>query len=107
MAPRANSPIPLAGLINARRELLLCGAALAFGLGLIPILIWVAGHWTLGPYTHGDSGPGYGPLTLFADYFAGLWRGSPGYWIVAVGPLLLLWATRLWLALIQHFPRSR
>jgi len=106
MEPLAESPTPSAGPVRVRRELLLLGGALAFGLGMIPFLIWIAGHWTLGPYTHGDAGAGYGPLTLFGDYFAGLSRGSPGYWIVALGPLLLLCATRLWLALIRRFPRD-
>lgn len=106
MESHTETPAPSAGLGSTRRELVLAGGALAFGLGLMPFLIWIAGHWTLGPYTHGDTGAGYGPLTLFADYFAGLFRGSPGYWIVAVGPLLLLCAARLWLALIRRFPRD-
>lgn len=106
MNSRTDSGHSFAGSARARRELLLFGGALAFGLVVIPFLIWTAGHWTLGPYTHGDTGPGYGPLTLFTDYFAGLFRGSPGYWIVAVGPVLLLGAIRLWLALIRHFPRD-
>ncbi len=105
MHSRTHSP-PSAGSAGARRELLLFGGALAFGLVVIPFLIWMAGHWTLGPYTHSDTGPGHGPLTLFADYFAGLLRGSTGYWIVAVGPVVLLGAIRLWLALIRHFPRD-
>ncbi len=91
---------------RARRELLLLGSALGFGLLVIPFLIWVAGHWTLGPYTHGDSGPGYGPLVLFTDYFSGLSRGSPGYWVVALGPVLLLCAIRLWLMLVRRLPRD-
>lgn len=91
---------------HARRELLLLGGALAFGLLVIPLLIWTVGHWTLGPYTHGDSGPGYGPLTLFSDYFTGLVRGNPGYWTVALGPLVLLGAVRLWLILLRRLPRT-
>ncbi len=90
---------------RARRELLLIGGALAFGLLVIPLLIWTVGHWTLGPYTHGDSGPGYGPLTLFGDYFTGLVRGIPGYWTVALGPVALLGAVRLWLTLFRRLPR--
>lgn len=89
-----------------RRELLLFGGALAFGLLIVPLLTWVAGRATLGPYTHGDSGPGYGPLSLFADFFAGLARGSPGFWAVAVGPALLLASARLWLALLRRVVRD-
>ena len=91
---------------HAGRELLLLGGALAFGLLVIPLLIWIAGHWTLGPYTHGDTGPGYGPLTLFGDYFTGLARGNPGYWTVALGPVALLGASRLWLTLLRRLPRT-
>ena len=91
---------------RTRRELLLLGGALAFGLLVMPLLIWVVGHWTLGPYTHGDSGPGYGPFVLFGDYFSGLSRGSPGYWAVALGPVVLLSVVRLWLVLVQRLPRK-
>lgn len=106
MDPRTDPHTPSAGSATARRELLLFGGALAFGLAVIPFLIWLVGHWTLGPYTHGDTGPGHGPLTLFADYFVELAHGSPGYWIVAAGPVLLLGGVRLWLKLIRRFPGS-
>ena len=94
------------GPLCLRREFALLAGALAFGLLVIPLLIWVAGHATLGPYTHGDSGPGYGPLTLYGDYFAGLGRGWIMYWAVALGPLLLLVAARLWLALVRRLSRE-
>lgn len=89
-----------------RRELALLGGALAFGVFVIPLLIWLAGHATLGPYTHGDSGPGFGPATLYGDYFSGLGRGWIIYWAVAVGPVALLIALRLWLALIRRMGRD-
>lgn len=91
---------------RARRELLLIVAALFIGLLVIPLLIWIVGHWTLGPYTHGDSGPAYGPLTLYGDYFTSLSRGNPGFWAVALGPLVLLCAARLWLSLMRYRPRN-
>ncbi len=94
------------GPLRLRRELALLGGALAFGVLVIPLLIWLAGHATLGPYTHGDTGPGFGPLTLYGDYLSGLGHGWLMYWAVAVGPVLLLIAVRLWLALIRHMPRD-
>ncbi len=106
MGSRTVSPLESMASLRTRRELLLLGGALAFGLLVIPLLIWVVGHWTLGPYTHGDSGPGYGPVVLLTDYFSGLLRGSAGYWIVALGPVLLLCAVRLWLMLVRRFPRD-
>jgi hypothetical protein len=91
---------------RTRRELALFGGALALGLFVIPLLIWIAGHRALGPYTHGDNPLGLGPLALYADYFAGLARGWPGYWAVALGPAVLLLAARLWLALLRRLPRD-
>ena len=103
--PIARSPI-FRLETRTRRELLLFGGALALGLLVIPLLIWVVGHRTLGPYTHGDNPRGLGPLALYADYFSGLAHGWLGYWAVAVGPALLLLAGRLWLALLRHLPRD-
>ena len=101
-----SSATRLAGSLRLRREQALLGGALAFGVLVIPLLIWLAGHATLGPYTHGDTGPGFGPLTLYGDYLSGLGHGWLMYWAVAVGPVLLLIAVRLWLALIRHMPRD-
>jgi len=85
-----------------RREIAVYGGALAFGLLVIPLLIWLIGHRTLGPYTHGDDPRGFGPLTLYADYFSGLAHGWLGYWVVGLGPAVLILAARLWLALLRR-----
>lgn len=89
-----------------RREIALFGGALALGLLVIPLLIWLIGHRTLGPYTHGDDPRGLGPLTLYADYFSGLAHGWLGYWAVALGPALLILLARAWLALLRRLPRD-
>lgn len=91
---------------RTRREVALFGGALALGLLVIPLLIWVIGHRTLGPYTHGDNPQGFGPLTLYGDYFSGLAHGWLGYWAVAVGPAVLLLAMRLWLAALRRLSRD-
>ncbi len=91
---------------RTRRELALFGAALALGLFIVPLLIWLAGHRTLGPYTHGDNPLGLGPLALYADYFSGLAHGWLGYWTVALGPAVLLLAVRLWLVLLRRLPKD-
>ena len=96
----------LTGRLNARREGLIFGGALAFGLLVLPLLIWLAGSRTLGPYTHGDDPRRLGPLALYSDYLSGLGHGWVGYWVVALGPALLLIAMRLWLALVRHHPRD-
>ena len=91
---------------RTRRELALFGGALALGLLVLPLFIWVAGHHSLGPYTRGDNPEGLGPLALYADYFSGLAHGWLGYWTVALGPAVLLIVARLWLALLRRLPRD-
>lgn len=71
-----------------RRELYFTLASLACGLLLVPILIWGAGHLVLGAYTNGGLGP------MLADFYRGLFALSAPFWIVALGPLVLLWMLR-------------
>jgi len=84
----------------------LYGGALALGLLVIPLLIWLIGHRVLGPYTRGDDPRGMGPLALYGDYFSGLAHGWLGYWTVALGPAVLLLLVRLWLTLLRRLPRG-
>ena len=46
---RASLLARLRSLSRAQRELILFGAALLFGVLLMPLLIWVAGNRVLGP----------------------------------------------------------
>jgi hypothetical protein len=103
---RAKSSATPSPALNLKRELALLGGLLAFGFLVLPLLIWVCGHLTLGPYTHGRSGPGYGPLSLYGNYFAGLAHGEVMYWLVALGPIPLLILLRLWLALLRVMSRN-
>ena len=91
---------------RTRREAALYGGALALGLLGVPLLIWLIGHRTLGPYSHGEDPRGMGPLTLYGDYFSGLAHGWLGYWTVALGPAVLLLLVRLWLTLMRRMPRE-
>jgi len=108
MMERSARPGPLAraqaftAKTRTRREAGIFGGALALGLLVIPLLIWLIGHRTLGPYTHGDDLHGLGPLTLYGDYYSGLAHGWLGYWAVAVGPAALLLFARLWLGLMRR-----
>ena len=64
---------------------------LAFGLFIVPLLIWVVGRGVLGNYADG------GPFALLVDFFNGLKSGSPVYWGVAIGPYLFVMLLRgLW-----------
>ena len=91
---------------RTRREAALFGGALALGLLVIPLLVWIVGHRVLGAYTRGDDPHGHGPLALYGDYFSGLAHGWLGYWTVALGPAVLLLAARLWLTLLRRLPKD-
>lgn len=112
MTEPSGSPGPLARAKalgsepHTRREVAFFGGALALGLLVIPLLIWLVGHQVLGPYTRGDSPHGMGPLALYGDYFSGLAHGWLGYWTVALGPAVLLLLVRLWLTLLRRLPRD-
>jgi hypothetical protein len=73
------------------RELTTLALALAFGLFVLPPLIWLAGHLTLGEYARSYSGTSTGGvLALWIDYLNGLVSGSLGYWTALLGPWVLL-----------------
>jgi hypothetical protein len=86
-----------------RRELIIYGIALACGLILMPFLIWSIGSRVLGPYIHGDN-PHAGPFALFGDFWVGLVHGSAVFWIVAVGPALVILLVRIFLVVLRVLP---
>lgn len=71
-----------------RRELRFAAPLVGFGLLVMPLLIYLAGVMTLGPYEGG--------LTAFlgALYLA-LLRLAPTAWLLVTGPWLLFTAIRL------------
>jgi hypothetical protein len=83
-----------------RRELITYGALLLFGLIGAPLLTWVAGNRWLGPYTHGQNLHG-SPWALLQDYFLGLLHGSAVFWVVALGPAVLVLLVRLFIRLVR------
>ncbi len=81
------------------RELTTFALALLFGLVLVPLAIFACGQLLLGPYLTGPApAPAGGAFTLWSDFMRGLGSGSPGYWIIALGPyvsyLVLRWLRR-------------
>jgi hypothetical protein len=77
------------------RELATFGIMLAVALTILPLAIWLAGQVFLGDYLRDPAGSRTGgPLALIVDYIAGALHGSPGHWIVLLGPYVLLWALR-------------
>jgi len=69
--------------------LILFAGAVILGLVVVPLLIWVVGNRILGPYTHGNNLHA-GPMALLGDFYEGLSKGWLSYWIVAVGPLVII-----------------
>lgn len=86
-----------------RRELVTFALALGFALIILPLAIWFAGQVFLGDYLRESLDPSLdpslahkgGPLALFVDYLKGVVTGSPGHWLVLLGPYALLWAYRI------------
>jgi hypothetical protein len=70
-------------------EAITLGLALAFGLIVMPVLIYLAGILTLDAYANG------GLLSLYGDFFKGLFEPRLSNWIVVVGPLVFLVLIRL------------
>lgn len=84
---RSLAPVP--------RELVTFALMLLVAITLVPLAIWGAGQIFLGEYLRDpDSGRTGGPLALLVDYLGGVLSGSPGHWLVLLGPYLVLLAFR-------------
>jgi len=73
-----------------RLEMIVGSAWLAFGLFVVPAVIYWVGTATLGPY-----GENAGLSTFYGAFFADLASGAPRAWLLALGPLLLMSLIRL------------
>jgi hypothetical protein len=65
-------------------EAMTLGLALAFGLLVMPALIYLPGYYILKPYANG------GPFALYWDFYKSLVELRPSSWIVLVGPFVFL-----------------
>lgn len=72
-----------------RFELIFASLGLAFGLFLLPALIFSVGGALLGPY-----GENAGLSTFYVDFYGDLAEGAGRAWILAVGPLALIYLLR-------------
>jgi hypothetical protein len=76
---------------KGERELWLAAFTIGFGLFVLPFFIYLAGHMTLGAYEHGGLG------MFLLDFLKGLVRPHLAYWLVVLGPYLLIGLARgLW-----------
>ena len=81
---------------GAGREIANLLLALAFGLVLLPPLIWIGGRIVLGEYIRDPLNPeAGGPFALWADYIAALAHGHLGYWLAFTGAYLVYLSVRL------------
>lgn len=79
-----------------RRNLLVLAFALAFGLLVLPWLIWIAGSFALGAYAGGNV------LHFIGDFFVALAHGELAFWLIVLGPVVfLLLARLLWWAVFE------
>ncbi len=85
------------------RDLFVFGCALIVGIVGVPLAIWFVGNRMLGPYTHGTNTHA-GPMALLGDFFAGLAHGEMSFWIVAIGPALIILFVRIAWGLIKSNP---
>ncbi|GFE82562.1 hypothetical protein GCM10011487_45620 [Steroidobacter agaridevorans] len=72
-----------------RFELIFASLWLAFGLFLLPALIFWVGGALMGPY-----GENAGLSTFYVDFFGDLADGSGRAWSIALGPVLLIYLLR-------------
>jgi hypothetical protein len=68
----------------ARRTLYWLLAALAFGVLVLPWLVYLTGVVVLGKYAEG------GAVTFFADYLRDLLTLRAGAWVLALGPVAIV-----------------
>jgi hypothetical protein len=83
---------------SLRRELTLLVGAVAFGVLVVPPLLWLVGERALGPY------PGGGVGAIVANFFRGLVTGSWGFWVVALAPYLFITILRALVAIARASP---
>ena len=77
---------------KGERELWLAGFMVGLGLFVLPFFIYLAGKTTLGAYETGGLG------MFLLDFLKGLIRPHLAYWLVVLGPYLLIALARgLWL----------
>jgi len=72
-----------------RFELIFASLGLAFGLFLLPALVYWVGAALLGAY-----GEKAGLSTFYVDFFGDLADGAGRAWILALGPLVLVYVLR-------------
>jgi hypothetical protein len=84
---------------TVRREVLWLLIGLPMGVLLLPPLIWLLGSRVFGPYAAGNT------RDLVDHFFRGLGQGQQAFWIVALGPYVVILTLRLTLAGVRAVRR--
>jgi hypothetical protein len=76
-------------------EAVTLGLALLVGLLVMPALIYLAGRFTLEDYANG------GVFSLYFDFYKGLFEPRSSFWVVVIGPFVLLTLFRLFRLILR------
>jgi len=87
-------------IATLRRELLWLLIGLPIGVLLLPPLIYLVGSRVFGSYAGG------GTRELVDHFFRGLSQGQQAFWIVALGPYLVLIVLRLTVGAVRASRRQ-
>jgi hypothetical protein len=79
---------------RVRFELIFASLWLAFGLFVLPALIFSVGAALMGPYGVTADGRGAGLGTFYSDFFGDLADTAGRAWTIALGPVLLMYLLR-------------
>jgi hypothetical protein len=76
-------------------EAMTFGLAVLVGFIVMPVLIYLAGHFTLKEYANG------GVFSLYFDFFKGLIELQPSFWLVVAGPFVFLSLLRIFRLILR------
>jgi hypothetical protein len=80
--------------VSSRRHWPWLVAAAAFAVFLLPVLVYYTGLAVLGPYSRGGLG------VFIRDFAADLGRLRPAAWVLLAGPVVLVAAWRVLVAVV-------
>lgn len=86
--------------MRLKRDAAWLAVSAVFALAVLPVLVYYTGTATLGPYSNG------GLRTFVGDYLADLARLRPAAWMLLLGPVALVGAWRLLVALLWPRPEA-
>jgi hypothetical protein len=83
-------------LSRLQRELLILGIALFIGAVVVPAIIWLVGTFVFGKYAGGNS-----IVSLYVNFFKTLAQGAQSFWLVLLGPYVLITVARVLVAVFR------